>query len=154
MAVEEPEARRTADVLKTYENAAIRVHWEPMHCIHVARCLTASPQVFDSMARPWIEIDAADADEIAETVKLCPTGALTFERLDGGPQEEPGEDTLVEPRPNGPLFVRGRVVVRTKDGTRVATRAALCRCGGSGSKPFCDGTHRANGFRAEGTSSL
>jgi CDGSH-type Zn-finger protein len=102
-----------------------------------------------------VEIDAADADEIAETVMLCPTGALHFERLDGGDQESPWEPTMVEPRPNGPLFVRGRFVVRQADGElREETRAALCRCGGSANKPFCDGTHKVNGFRAEGTTKL
>jgi CDGSH-type Zn-finger protein len=52
--------------------------------------------------------------------------------------------------PNGPLFLRGQL--RIVDGTgvvREATRVALCRCGGSGNKPFCDGTHREIGFRTD-----
>jgi CDGSH-type Zn-finger protein/uncharacterized Fe-S cluster protein YjdI len=148
------ETRYSPDVLKVYENQKIRVRWEPKYCIHVGRCFTSSPGVFDPMVRPWVEINGADADEIAETIKLCPTGALSFERLDGGPQEEPGVETLVEPRPNGPLLLRGRVAIRTKNGTREATRVALCRCGGSANKPFCDNTHRKIGFQAEGTTVL
>jgi CDGSH-type Zn-finger protein len=56
----------------------------------------------------------------------------------------------VQPRTNGPLFVRGRVRVIDAQGkvVREATRAAFCRCGQSSNKPFCDGTHRAVGFRA------
>ena len=111
--------------------------------------------MFDPTARPWVEIEGADPDEIAETVLLCPTGALHFERLDDGPQEEPWEPTVVEPRANGPLFVRGRLSITTPDGeVREDTRVALCRCGGSGNKPFCDNTHRTIGFRAEGTARL
>ncbi len=147
--------RKVRDVQREYANDKVRVRWEPAYCIHTARCLTALPQVFDALSRPWVEIDAADADEIAETVMLCPTGALHFERLDGGEQEAAWEPTMVEARPNGPLFVRGRIIVRKEDGElREETRAALCRCGGSSNKPFCDGAHRSNGFRAEGTTKL
>lgn len=54
----------------------------------------------------------------------------------------------VDPRPNGPLLVTGGVEVRDAAGTVIfrGDRAALCRCGGSSTKPFCDGAHRQNGF--------
>ena len=54
---------------------------------------------------------------------------------------------------NGPLFVRGHVRIVDEQGIvqREATRLALCRCGGSGNKPFCDGSHRTNGFTTERT---
>ena len=52
---------------------------------------------------------------------------------------------------DGPLLVRGPVAFRTQDG-RVAdpgrSTVALCRCGKSASKPFCDGTHAKIGFRS------
>jgi CDGSH-type Zn-finger protein len=93
-------------------------------------------------------VNSASPEEIAATVKLCPTGALHFERLDGGPQEEMPEETTISERPNGPLFVHGRVRIRRQDGSvRDDTRVALCRCGQSANKPFCDGTHRRIGFR-------
>lgn len=148
------QARHSPDVVRVYENDRVRVFWEPKYCIHTGRCFTASPSVFDPAARPWVDVNGAGADEIAATVQLCPTGALSFERLDAGPQEAPGDETLIEPRPDGPLFVRGRIVVRTKDGLRATYRAALCRCGGSRNKPFCDNTHRLIGFKAEGATSL
>jgi CDGSH-type Zn-finger protein/uncharacterized Fe-S cluster protein YjdI len=126
------------------------VTWEPTYCIHTANCLNALPRVFDAMRRPWIEVDQASADEIAEAVMTCPTGALHFRRLDDGPQEPEPEETTVELRPNGPLFVRGKVRIEDASGhlVREDTRVALCRCGGSGNKPFCDGTHREIGFRS------
>jgi hypothetical protein len=57
--------------------------------------------------------------------------------------EQPQEETTVEPRPNGPLFVRGLVRIVDPDGEliREDTRVALCRCGASQNKPFCDGSH-------------
>ncbi|WP_295836854.1 CDGSH iron-sulfur domain-containing protein [uncultured Microbacterium sp.] len=54
--------------------------------------------------------------------------------------------------PDGPLLVRGDVRLETSDGRelpRSRRTVALCRCGLSTIKPFCDGTHKASGFRAE-----
>jgi uncharacterized Fe-S cluster protein YjdI len=144
------ENRYRDDVKEDYRNDRIAVSWEPAYCIHVANCLRGNPQVFDAARRPWIDVDRASADEIAEVVMRCPTGALHFERLDGGPQEPVPDETSVETRPNGPLFVRGKVRIQEPSGRvlREDTRVALCRCGGSENKPFCDGTHRRIGFRS------
>jgi len=81
----------------------------------------------------------------------CPTGALHFRRLDGGEEEPADSGTSVYARPNGPLFLRGNVGIVDQQGTllREDTRVALCRCGQSGNKPFCDGTHRKIGFRTD-----
>lgn len=54
--------------------------------------------------------------------------------------------------PNGPLIVRGDVTILSADGDPVPRRrrtVALCRCGVSTIKPFCDGTHRITGFCTE-----
>jgi uncharacterized Fe-S cluster protein YjdI len=143
-----PSPREQRGPSRVYANDAIEVHWEPRLCIHMGNCWRGLGQVFDADRRPWVEVDAADPDQIAETIQTCPTGALRFRRLDGGPQEEPDEPPTIDPRSNGPLFVRGRVRIVDADGNvvREDTRLALCRCGASGNKPFCDGTHRTIGF--------
>ena len=70
------------------------------------------------------------------------------------PVEEPpelGERATVTPYENGPLIVRGPVELLTQDGQRIEPgrkTIALCRCGRSGTKPFCDGSHKAVSFRA------
>jgi uncharacterized Fe-S cluster protein YjdI len=145
------EERHRPEVLRRYEGTGIIVHWEPKLCIHAGICLRDLPSVFDNAARPWVAVDGATADEIAEAIEGCPTGALYYERTDGAPQEQPDQPTHIQPRTNGPLFVRGEVEVVDMQGnaTRVATRAALCRCGQSANKPYCDLTHRAIGFRSE-----
>src|SRR5215510_7301494 len=121
---------------RTYANDAIEVHWEPRFCIHVQNCVRNLPAVFKADQRPWVVLDGADADAVAAAVEQCPTGALHYRRLDGGPQERGAEETVIEPRPNGPLFVRGRLRVVNDDGhvIREDTRVALCRCGGSANK--------------------
>ena len=134
---------------RVYANDAIEVYWEPRFCIHSGNCTRRLGEVFNSQARPWIDVDAAEPDRIAETVRTCPTGALHFRRLDDGPQEQEAAQTTVEPCPDGPLFVRGRLQILDGDGNliREDTRLALCRCGASSNKPFCDGSHRTVGFR-------
>ncbi len=56
----------------------------------------------------------------------------------------------VDPQPDGPLAVRGNLEIISGTGRVVArlTAARLCRCGGSATKPFCDGTHARIGFKS------
>lgn len=136
--------------VKDYGNDAIVVHWDAGRCIHAAICTRSLPQVFDVSKRPWITVDGADADEIAATVARCPTGALRYERVDGGGDEPVPDQTTIVPIRNGPLYVSGRLRVTAADGTVLTeeTRLALCRCGATGNPPFCDNSHRAVGFRS------
>ena len=147
--VNENEARRRPGVERVYQNSEIAVSWEPKLCIHAGYCFRGLPDVFQPQNRPWVKIDAATAEKIAETVMTCPTGALHFKRLDGGPQEPRSEEMTINARPNGPLYVRGHVQITGTGGQliREDTRVALCRCGHSANKPFCDGSHRRVGFR-------
>jgi len=64
---------------------------------------------------------------------------------------EDGPAALIVPYEDGPLLVRGSFVLQTPDGERIEPgrrTVALCRCGKSAVKPFCDGTHKAINFRA------
>lgn len=58
--------------------------------------------------------------------------------------------TVITPTDDGPLEVDGPVSVRRPDGTviREASKVFLCRCGHSGRKPWCDGSHSRQGWRA------
>jgi uncharacterized Fe-S cluster protein YjdI/CDGSH-type Zn-finger protein len=135
---------------RTYENDDIAVDWYPERCIHSARCVAGLPDVFDPRRKPWIVLEDHTADQIAAVVERCPTGALHYRRKDGGADESaPPEATIVVVR-DGPLLARGDVTVADQDGTLVRrdTRMALCRCGHSAHRPFCDNTHRRIGFRA------
>jgi uncharacterized Fe-S cluster protein YjdI len=132
---------------KTYTAPGIAVSFDPAICIHAARCVAGAPEVFDPKARPWIRPENAEAAAIADVVQRCPTGALLYD-LPCGPAEEPDADVTVTVSKNGPLYVRGRARVTDGIGEAFETgpRFALCRCGGSGNKPFCDGTHKTMGF--------
>jgi len=133
---------------REYATDEIVVEWRPRLCYHSQNCVRALPLVFDKERRPWIDVTQATADEIDDAVDRCPSGALRLRRGDGAQRRAP---TAVEitPQPNGPLLVRGPIMVVRPDGeVEHVTRAAFCRCGQSGNKPFCDGSHREAGFRA------
>ena len=62
------------------------------------------------------------------------------------------ERATITPYKDGPLIVRGAVELVAPNGEPIETNrktVALCRCGLSMIKPFCDGTHRATGFTTE-----
>lgn len=146
-----PESRNQAPagLTREYRSESISVLWFADRCIHSAACIRALPRVFNPRRRPWVEIEAAGADAIAQAVLLCPTGALHFVRHDGGPQEPVPTDVAVRTVPDGPYYVQGLVEVTTSGGDLIRrdTRMALCRCGKSEHMPFCDNSHRASGFR-------
>lgn len=77
-----------------------------------------------------------------------------------GPEGPAAEDGATPPAvtvkvfPGGPYMLTGDVLVSNPDGsvTRRLSKVALCRCGQSGTKPFCDGSHTRVGFTGEGLS--
>jgi CDGSH-type Zn-finger protein/uncharacterized Fe-S cluster protein YjdI len=131
-----------------FESPVITVTWIRQRCIHVAECVRGLPVVFRPGSVPWVDPAQAAADRVAEVVRRCPTGALHYERHDGGASEPVPEVNVVVPESDGPLYLSGDVEVTAEGGTTVArdTRVALCRCGATKHRPFCDGSHWDAGF--------
>ena len=133
---------------REYPAEGVVVTWEPARCVHAAECVRGLPGVFDPDRRPWIETGGVDGAELAEAVRRCPSGALGYRSTDPAVPDESYAEVEVRLVPNGPLAVRGPMRLTSPDGADLGerVRAVLCRCGGSSNKPFCDGTHRSNGF--------
>src|SRR5262245_60814869 len=134
---------------KAYTADGITVYWEPRLCIHAGHCFKNLGAVFQPWDTPWVKPERADPERIAEVVRKCPTGALQFETAAG--PEAPPETLEVTVIPDGPLYVRGNFELQDDTGgvVRRATRLALCRCGQSKNKPYCDNTHLETRFRAD-----
>ncbi len=136
-------------MMKEYSNKDIKVLWNPEKCIHARECVKGLPQVFDRDRRPWINMHGAGSEEIKSVVDRCPSGALTYKEVQSAAKESdnsPGARIRVTK--NGPLLVEGGCSLRDNEGTVLTEQGpyALCRCGGSGKKPYCDGTHIKIGF--------
>ena len=136
--------------MKEYAAEEIVVGFVPGRCIHAANCVRELPAVFDVDRKPWIDPEGAPADRIAEQVARCPTGALTARTPDGTPIERTEEALSIAEVADGPLYVRGEFALVDQDGGDFTPgrRAALCRCGASASKPYCDGSHSSVDFSA------
>src|SRR6188474_288100 len=66
------------------------IRFDGGRCIHSRNCVLGRPDVFvPNVEGEWIHPDRATPDEVAHLALVCPSGAITYERLDGGPQEAP-----------------------------------------------------------------
>lgn len=124
------------------------IRFDARKCIHSRNCVLGRPDVFvPNTPGQWIHPDRATPEEIERLALACPSGAITFERLDGGPAETAPLVNTLTVRENGPLAVHAPVTISGQD---AGMRVTLCRCGASKRKPFCDGSHAAAGFTATG----
>ncbi len=113
-------------------------------CISAGFCGTRTTDVWKLLQ------ETADPERYAlmrDMTWRCPSGRIVL--LDGGGNEvEPELRAEIAILPGGPLWLRGGIEVIGADGVPWETRnrVALCRCGESGNKPFCDGTHSSLHF--------
>ena len=140
------------EITKRYPTEELDVIWKPKLCIHAAECVKRLPNVYDPKAKPWVTPENASTEELIDQINACPSGALTFE-LKGGRKmkEEKVSEVKVQVTANGPVLVHGDIHITYPDGSeeKKEKMTALCRCGASGNKPFCDGQHNKIGFKAE-----
>lgn len=137
-------------IVKEYTNGEITVVWKPDVCIHSTKCWKGLLNVFDPRKKPWVNMEGAPTERIIKQVAQCPSGALSY-YSNNEPEQQPTPDTVIEVTKNGPLLVKGTVTIKDKHGNESIKDkvTALCRCGQSGNKPYCDGTHRTCGFKDE-----
>jgi CDGSH-type Zn-finger protein/uncharacterized Fe-S cluster protein YjdI len=127
---------------------ALTLKFEAKRCIHSRFCVLGLPQVYKANVQgPWIDPDAATVEANIAVAHSCPSGAIRYQRHDGGPEEAAPLVNLIALRENGPYAFRAPLML---NGEFIGFRATLCRCGASKNKPYCDGSHKAEGFSATG----
>lgn len=136
-----------------YKSEKISVSFAPSVCIHAAECVKGLPNVFDTSKKPWVNVAGANPEEIIEVIDMCPSGALKYELIDYELELEKKkmEKTKITVMPNGPLMIEGNLTVNKMSGENIkdGEKLFLCRCGHSANKPFCDGSHKKEDFKAE-----
>ncbi|MBE2212088.1 MAG: CDGSH iron-sulfur domain-containing protein [Xanthomonadaceae bacterium] len=133
---------------ETVRGRDVTIHFDGQRCIHSRNCVLLHPDVFvPNVPGEWIHPDAVSPEEVALVARACPSGAITYERTDGGPQEPAPLVNQVRTREDGPLAFRATLRIAGED---AGFRATLCRCGLSKDKPYCDGSHATGGFVASG----
>jgi CDGSH-type Zn-finger protein/uncharacterized Fe-S cluster protein YjdI len=138
--------------LYRYPGKDIDVVWDERLCIHIGECGRAKGDLFVAGRKPWCQPDLTSVAEVADVCERCPSGALVYEAKDGATAEKAADRNTIAVTYNGPLFARGALAIAgaPADMPGVRFRAALCRCGQSKRKPFCDNSHEAAGFKDYG----
>jgi CDGSH-type Zn-finger protein len=139
------------DKRKSYVGKGITIHDNRKICSHAAECVNNLPSVFKLNSRPWIDPDAAETEEIINTIKKCPSGALSYS-VDGIEYRDQNErKPMITVSKGGPYLVTGGIAL-IGDNIQFAEGSSkehytLCRCGASNNKPFCDGMHKVINFK-------
>ena len=139
---------RVSDRLDEYPGSKVTVSDNRGICSHAGFCTDNLPKVWRSGVEPWIDANGESVDEVVRVARMCPSGALSY-ATDGDRQTVFHDTPEVQVAKDGPYWVRGGVDVEEVDYGDGASRehCALCRCGQSRNKPFCDGSHWYAGFK-------
>ena len=154
----EEKSKVIKDKRKDYVGKKITVHDNRRICSHAAECVNNLPSVFRLSARPWINSDGANVEEIIHTIRKCPSGALSYS-IDGIEHRDQNDrNPMVIVSKDGPYLIIGGIeliggdannnnnIIQHGDGAS-KEHYTLCRCGASNNKPFCDGMHKVINFK-------
>lgn len=142
------------DRRKSYIGNRLTIHDNRRICSHAKECVHNLPNVFRENSRPWIDPNGASLEEIVQTIRKCPSGALIYsiEGIEYGDQND--GKPMVTVSKNGPYLITGGIeLIGENNSTPQFGEGAskehytLCRCGASANKPFCDGTHNVINFK-------
>lgn len=133
---------RQPDRVDDYVGKEITIHDNRGVCSHAGYCTDNLPSVWRMRTEPWIDPDGASVEEIIRVIGMCPSGALSYTLNNikhDAVEREPG----INLSKDGPYCVEGGIGLEDYNGStpELNEHYALCRCGGSKNKPFCDGTH-------------
>jgi CDGSH-type Zn-finger protein len=143
-------AARTANRLDTYVGKEIVVLDNRGTCCHFGNCTDHLPDVFQHEGEPFVTPDGASPDKVVDIVRACPSGALGYIR-DGQRYEGEQREQEIYVAQDASYYVRGGIELEGEPMNEGAMREhyALCRCGKSKNKPFCDGSHWYASFKDE-----
>jgi len=143
-----PAAAPAPATVEIARGRGVTVRFEARRCIHSRHCVLDAPTVFKANTPgEWIFPDTVAVETVVAVAHNCPSGAIHYERHDGGPPEAAPPVNTLRIRENGPYALHAPLVIAGQDDGQ---RATLCRCGQSKNKPWCDGSHVTAGFVASG----
>ncbi len=132
----------TQDRRENYVGEEITIHDNRAICAHAGICTDNLSAVFRMQQEPWIDPDGTKIEAIVDTIKQCPSGALSYS-IDGIEHRDLERVPAITVTKDGPYVVTGGVTLQEQPLGEGASEEhyTLCRCGGSKNKPFCDGNH-------------
>ena len=126
----------------SYAGKEITIHDNRAICAHAGICTDKLAAVFRMQLEPWVDPDGAKPEAIIDTIKQCPSGALSYS-IDGVEHRDLERVPAITVTKDGPYVVTGGVTLQEQSLGEGASEEhyTLCRCGSSKNKPFCDGNH-------------
>ncbi|RLD84312.1 MAG: hypothetical protein DRJ07_05150, partial [Bacteroidetes bacterium] len=142
------EANRVEDKRDNYKGKKITIHDNRGICAHAGFCTSNLPKVFQMGVEPWVNANAESVEDIIKTIKMCPSGALSYS-IDEIENNEFFDVEEIFISKNGPYHIHGKLELENTELGDGASKEhyTLCRCGKSANKPRCDGTHWYAGFK-------
>ncbi|NND91557.1 MAG: hypothetical protein HKN42_11905 [Granulosicoccus sp.] len=139
-------------IVKNYTGKGATVTWDSKLCIHVGECGRAKGELFETGRKPWCDPDTSSDEQTLDVVRRCPTGSLSVVFSDPSKGETCDPENTITVVYGGPLILRGQLDIQDApaDAPALKFRAALCRCGMSRNKPFCDNSHATADFSDSG----
>lgn len=134
------------EATRDYAGHEITIHDNRSVCAHTGYCTEYSPSVFRMKREPWIDPNSEPAGKTIATIKMCPSGALSYSVNQVLQRTEPAAPSIHVLK-DGPYFVTGRPRLKCDPAPLLADHYTLCRCGASQNKPYCDGSHSKIGFK-------
>jgi uncharacterized Fe-S cluster protein YjdI len=132
------------EIIRHYHKGGLKITWKPSLCIHSGICAQGLPAVFQPREKPWIKPENSETEKIVEQIKKCPSGALSLTMENEKKTSMP--ETRIQVASKGPYLVKGKFLFVDDQGNETLKEGniALCRCGLSKNKPFCDGAHKTS----------
>jgi CDGSH-type Zn-finger protein/ferredoxin len=125
-----------------YAGEEVTVTYNPLICSHAAECGRVAPDVFNPNQKPWVQPDKGSRNAVESVIAHCPSGALAL-ALGDTVTHLVADRARIEVARDGPYYVREAEIAEPHPGQGACRRKyVLCRCGKSGIKPYCDGSHR------------
>ena len=146
---EAADTRDTAERQAVKSGTKIVVKRDPHLCMRSGFCMNRISSVNQMVSHTE---DTQVRSHVMAMIDRCPSGSFVYSTEEGGPDVEadlPRQVAVTTEETSdgmvaGPLWVTGNIPVERADGEHLETRnrVTLCRCGRSGRKPLCDGSHR------------
>ncbi|MCK5128406.1 MAG: CDGSH iron-sulfur domain-containing protein [Clostridiales bacterium] len=146
---DEKQEDRVPRKVDNYIGKNITIHDDRGICSHAGFCTDSLPIVFRMTQELWIDADAAAVDAIIETIRKCPSGALSYS-IDDVLYDNFTDEKQIVLTEDGPYRVTGGIALDCEDTPTSEEHYALCRCGHSKNKPYCNGQHWYEKFTDDG----
>jgi len=135
---------RSKDKINEFKGKEVSILDNEGICSHAGFCDGSLPKVFFTFEneKRVSHPDNASKDEVINTIKKCPSGSLSY-KLEGKVYDEQDRECSIFVSRDGPLYIAGYPELKDEIGSKPDSKEhyALCRCGASKNKPFCDGGH-------------